>query len=476
MYEKILTTITAVFLVFLLLFTFFSRTLADLQLVQVELAFIAPGTTNPQAVSSGVVEIRNRVWILAPTDGRISDLVSVGDNVSMTSVLFTITNDVSTLIDRKVSDEYSLILADIRRNRLLSDLALEQGRLNQMLGEAVALPTRPILNLFEYDLQLSNLLADMERVRGEIATLYFLYSEGVIPRQDVVNRENEFRQLEDRYDTTTTRRNQAITRYEADIERFYEQVANAEQTRRNQITDQRNRITALNFSITEANIEIERLANRIYELTEQIAAGGTINMTPRMAGHFRILSLNTSEGAVVREGDRLIELGLRNNDFFIEASFSQLDDFIDINHSVNINVGRNTINGFVHQVEMAGGRQNVRIHVTSSDLLGGELAEVRVSGGVIPDASVVPLSAIREDDMGYFISYVVPQPQRFRNHYVVRTQRIVVLRRDARHAAIRPQWALQELTSYPIIVNSDGPFADRQRIRPSSPVYFEAAR
>jgi hypothetical protein len=130
---------------------------------------------------------------------------------------------------------------------------------------------------------------------------------------------------------------------------------------------------------------------------------------------------------------------------------------------VDIQVGQNRFDGRTTRIVADGARNIVYIEITSAQLSGGEMARVTVSGGSTNHASVIPLSALREDAQGYFIYFIEPYERRLGSDYIVYQMMVDTLRRDDRYAAINSRWGA--LPEGPIIVNSDMPVSPNQRVR-----------
>jgi len=350
-----------------------------------------------------------------------------------------------------------------------------------MLAEPATLPIRPTLNLFEFDLQLEGNAADIERVHGDIANLEFLYSQGIIPRQDIINRQNEIVRLEEAREQILQRREQSIRDYEDSVYRYYDSVGGAERNRETGIQNQRNRISQINFTINGHNMEIDRIQRRIRDLTEQLEDGGTVEVTLdeyAFANH-RVIELmpGVTLGSNVHEGMAIMETSLRNNRFIIEASFPQADRFIEENQTVDVMIANDRFEGRTISVTPTGARNTVEIEITSNALRGGEWASVTVSGGVSTHPTILPLSAVHEDTNGYFILFLDVEERRFGgNHYIVRSMQVEVVRRDTSRVAITSRFFGLDLPSGPIILNSDIPIQPNMRVRPADGTDFSPAR
>jgi len=78
-------------------------------------------------------------------------------------------------------------------------------------------------------------------------------------------------------------------------------------------------------------------------------------------------------------------------------------------------------------------------------------------------AHIIPVTALRQDQQGYFVLYVESVPRRFGSGYYLHTLRVEVNRRGFTHAAIRATWG--EIPDTGIVINSDLPVFTGSRVR-----------
>ena len=183
-YQRLLRRITIGFVVLLVFLTFFSRTLLDLHVPRVTLAFAAQGIISPQAISSGIVAPADTERVFAPVSGRITQIMERGDTTNANSILFTITSDMDTLVTMLEQAMHELRVNELNIERETSSLNNARQRHTQLMAEPLTLPTAPTLNLWEYDIQLENNAASITAAENDVATSELLYTQGVIPRQD----------------------------------------------------------------------------------------------------------------------------------------------------------------------------------------------------------------------------------------------------------------------------------------------------
>jgi len=150
--------------------------------------------------------------------------------------------------------------------------------------------------------------------------------------------------------------------------------------------------------------------------------------------------------------------------FFVEAAFPSHFEFITIGRNAAINAGDVQAAGRIVQVEHRGGQNAALIEINDSGFEGGEFAFITVSEGIFNATHVVPLSAVREEQHGFFVLYIEAVPRLFGYNYFVRRIFVDVDRRDVWNAAVSPRFGQGEIVN-PVVVNSDTPVYVGARVR-----------
>ena len=194
-YRTILNRAAIAFVVLLVFLTFFSRTLLDLSVPRVSVAFVDRGSIHPEAISAGIVMPQDTERIFAPASGRITQIMARGDETNRASILFAISNDLQTLQNSLEQELHNLRVNALAIEQTTSNRTEAQRRLNQLQEQPLDLPNAPTLNLFEFDIQLDANTIAIETIESDITTLELLYAQGVIPRQDITNRQADLARL-----------------------------------------------------------------------------------------------------------------------------------------------------------------------------------------------------------------------------------------------------------------------------------------
>jgi multidrug resistance efflux pump len=465
-YKKILMRATVVFGLFLLFLTFFSRTLADMRLPRVSMAFIQSGVIAPEAMSFGLVTAADTERVFAPVSGRILQIMELGDLTDSASVLFTLSVDVRTLYDQLDRAHHEQRMINLNTERTQSEISNAQSQLSRLRAEPLNIPVTPVLNLLEFDMQLAANTHDMAAMEESLQTLESLYSIGIIPRQQITDRENDIARLVQARETINQRRLQAIEDYEQALLNHEDSLNTAARNRDTQIRNQQNIITQLNFQIRVLELDSERVEKQIESLLEQIEEGGVYQVRPDTSPNRLITQImpGLDIGSYVSEGMPVMATAIRNNRFVIEAHFPQSQEFIRANQQVEITVGTIHLEGTTNRVIPQGGQNLVVIEFASNELRGGEIATVNVRDRAANAQHIIPVGALRSHTTGYFILYVETEEGRFGNHYYLRSVMVEPGRRDARHVAISGRHGMA-LPQDPIVLNSDVPVNIGDRVR-----------
>ena len=464
-YKKTLHKISIVFLVILITFTFFSQTLTDLRIARVTLGFREVRTVIPEVHSSGTVAPLNTKMFFAPADGTIIQIAEPGYQGLSASVLFIIHSDLQGLHDRltQAQDEQRRIAFNMERVR--NDQAFERQRINQLLADSSTDSSLLFPSLHEYDFQLTVNLDQLEIARRELAEQERLYSQGIASRQSVIERENAVASLE-------LARDQLLARREIAEERQAEQsarhLAEQDRSREAQLQLHRAAISQLDVQLRIHSMEAERVAERIYELSQQIDDGGIIEV---LSGDNRtVLEHKVIEGARISEGTPIMMTALRDGWFRVIAGFGQNIPYItglQERRPAYIHYGTMEDVGHIARIFPDGDRIMVAIDVHNTRFVGGERALVRIQGPGARGQQVIPRSALRMDNNGYYMLYVVAEERLFGISYYARVHRIegVYARGIDGYVATMLPFGGSPLDA-PIIFNSDVPVLPGDRVRP----------
>ena len=466
-YNKILKAITVIFICFVIVLTFFARTLADINLPRVSTAFLTSGVIAPEAVSSGIANHSDQERIFAPASGRLTQIIEQGSEARDGDVLFTVATDMETLLDRLEVVMHEERLNILSTQQITSEREETAARLERLRQEPLPPLIPPILNVWEIESQIEANTRSINAVTADIEALWLLYNAGAVPRADITRREVDLRDLYDRGEALRQNLDAQVTRHQADMHSFNAGTNRARRERGEQITSLENAITAHDFQLARAELETVRIQQRRDEILEQIEAGGVVEFrleNPAMA--HRIVEINPAfdVGASVAEDTWVMTVSPQNNRFTIYASFSNVHEFVRTATEAIVRASDENILGEVVRVRADGMNIIAVIEVTARDLLGGELVQVTVQGSRHIGDNTVPIAALREDDQGYYVLYVTSESGMMGRSYYANAFRVSIEFRDNSTAALLAG-AGGVFPEEPIIIRSDMPVRPGDRVR-----------
>ena len=466
-YNRILRTITVVFVCFVVILTFFARTLADINLPRVSTAFLSSGVIAPEAVSSGIANHSDEERVFAPAGGRITQILGVGSEAREGDVLFTITTEMDTLLDRLELIHHEERLNNLSHEQIENDRAENVARLSRLRNDPLPALTPPVLNVWEIESQIEANIRSINTVALDIESLWVLYDAGAVPRADITRREADLYDLIVRGDNLRQNLEAAIARHYVEMQNYQAGIDRARRDRNEQIRSLESTITGFDFGLARAELEAVRISQRRDELLEQIETGGVIEFRLENSGlPYRIVEFNPAIdiGASVAEDMWVMTLSPINNRFTIYAPFSNVHEFVRTATEAVVRVGDEDQLGEVVRLRAEGMNIIAVVEVVSRDLMGGELVQVTVRGNRHVGENTVPIAALREDDQGHYILYVTSEAGTMGSNYFANVFRVEVAFRDNTTVALSARWVM-DFPEEPIIIRSDMPVRPGDRVR-----------
>ena len=479
-YNKFLKGLTVFFVCFLVILTFFARTLADINLPRVSTGFLAAGVVRPEAFSSGLVARGEQIRVFAPASGIVSRLAAVGDVVDVYygEVLFSVTTDLDTLMDRLRANEHERNVNALQLEQATLQLAEAEERLSNLRAQPLVFPEGPVLNTRELESQIEANARSVAAVREDIYTLRVLYGTGAIPRVDVTRREADLESLLAQAENLSVSLENALLRHETDFLNHRNAVDRIHRERSDQLRSLESAVSVQGFALARAQLDAHRIESQHGDITERILAGGVYDFRMDFDGResYVVLEVNPAihAGGFVSENAWVMTLSPMDNNFVVYAFFSHVHEFVLDASDVRVAFGERHMDGTVTRVQPQGATNMLQIGVESPFLVGGEFVFVTVRGPTAVRDHTIPLVALREDDRGYFILHVAREEARFGSGYVVHAARVTVEARDASIAAVSFFGNIDDIG--PVVIRSDLPVSAGSRVRLTAPGDFVPAR
>jgi len=473
--KSLIIKLSAGFLSVLLFLTFFSSTIATLNLPGVVVGSPSPGVVFTTFRSFADVEFAEVDVLFAEDAGRINFAVGAGDRVSYGDVLFTIEADSEELRDRLEDEQSRLEATLVNLARARGDLAFEQSRLAQLAPEAPR-PTTihpPDTSRFEHEAR--RLEAEIQRAENEYSTNTLLFAAGGITQSQLDDSAHRLSQLRENYARNAEEIGIALqdhTRAIADAEEAdhfaQEQHMRAIETEQSGLV---HRIDTLGHSIRLLEMEEADRRRAQRRLHDQIADDGIATIYAEVDGVVREIPAGLENGMMVQRNQVVMRYAnTYDSQFIVIAEFPERIGMVMFGSNVRINipvVHQHGIQGDIVRTVTSGGRMQIEIAFeTPVHINGGERAEIvieQISNLVPPDMDppTLPNSAIRQDMAGYYIMYLEREANTLIGYsYYVRQMRISLVHEGDRYTA----FGSEEIEG-PVIITSDRPFSVGSRVR-----------
>lgn len=445
----------------LLFLTFFSNTIYSFNLAGVTADFPTDGVIKRTARAEGTVDFSDIQYLYANDAGKVTFHKKAGDQISQGDALYTLLADTDDLQEQLRAENNRLEKLRLDTEKAETDIAYNQQRLDSLTA-AGANVTPP--DTARYDYEAARLTAEIVQTEADHQSAADLYASGAIPKSDLDELENKLANLRREQQQNDEQRARAISEYERTLTQ-----AQAEQHRAYEAER-----SALQKGIGDLRYQLESLALddaesrlRLQALEERLAQDGAETFYAENAGVVR--ETGAEDGALVEAGRMLARIGTAAQGgypYHAEAVFSDTADFLEAGAEVRVDLRaarQYGLRGVLTRVGYANGRFSADVAFDAPlTLTGGEKAEITAEHLSELYGSVLPNSAIRKDDEGDYILYV----ERVRNTllgyaYYARRMSVGILEQDDSYTA----FYMMIETEGPVIINSDRPVAEGDRVR-----------
>ena len=469
-YKKFLTVATVVFLGLVVFLTFFASALADINIPRVSVEYAKTQTLVSEAVGAGILEHADKIRVFATTAGRVTGpgLLPVYAQINEGDMVLSVLSAVDALQDRLLANQHERSLNALLIQQLQSDRQQLQARLGRLRLEPLAVAAAPVLNVWEIEAQIDANARSRQTVLSDIAGLVALYEAGAIPRVEVARREADLESLEIQGANLQQNLALALERHETELANHESNTERAQRERNEQIRSMENSVAGLDFQLERALLEAARLENQMQSLTEQIDAGGILEVFSEFYGPHIVLEVNPAlqVGSMVAEDTWIMTIAPKNNLFTVSVPFSHVHDFVADARAARIRVRGLDLAASISRVQPEGGNFLLTAQVTSEYLTGGELVQVVVQSVGVLGRNVIPISALRQDTMGYYVLCAVSDEERG-GEYFIQAVRVTGVAKRTVHYADITFWVAA--LPGPVVTRSDVPVSPGARVRPQRP-------
>lgn len=472
--KRLILKLSKVLLSVLLFLTFLSNTIYSFNLPGVTADYPTAGIIMRTHRAEGTVDFSENIYLYAEVAGKISLEVREGETVSEGDNLFTLHSDTDDLRDRLLAETNRLEKLSIDMEKTERELRYKQNILSELtLGsERITEVAKPDTDGLDYELK--RIGAEMERAEGEYQSLLLLYEAGGATREALTGMEEKLSALEMEYRRNEEQKGKALSDYERaaakaaeDDKRYREEQLKTYETERQLIIKA---IEDMRYQMDSYVLDENEILRAIDRLNKQIDAGGVVTVQAESGGVVREIPAGVESGAYMDRNRQVMRMGVisaadKGFSYRTSVLFPESVDFLLEGNNIMLNIkssGQYGINGVIDKLGYENGRIRADIMFDALSIKGGERVEA-VAELVSPlFEMVLPNSAVRKDKDGYYILYVERISNSIMGYsYYARRLPATILLQDEQKTAIFLLSDNKEL----IIINSDRPVADGDRIR-----------
>ena len=348
-------TIGALIFIFLILLLFFSKTIYTYNMPEVSGTRPRRGSLSKLEISSGVAGWAETETIYSASSGVVGNVyVREGDVVEAGQILFEMNFDAASAERR---------LAEIENNiaKLEADIRAQMSRLNN-IREALEAASLETDSERQYSGQTGLIIMEINRAKALVQNARLSFEYGLQSRNELTDAENNLLSLFYRYESEANDLEHSIFMKQLDLENLKFTRDSAGETLR----DYRN-----NAVITAP-------------------VNGTIH------------ELSAERGRYFPENAFLVSIGI-GNEFTIECTISLDNNFVNPGGRCEVSNASHTLFGTVRRVRPSAHGKTVTITVVSDEINDGETFTITFENVSNSPFTLVPNSAINQDNDGYFL-------------------------------------------------------------------------
>ena len=484
--KKLIRRIAIIFIIALLLLTFFSNTIMNYSLPEISTVTVSRGSVSEKVRCQGTVEVSKDIDVTVSGERVVKEvLVEDGDEVKEGDVIMTFDasandaiaeaeRDLETLevdyektkLDRNTDEsESSKTLTDAQKNLSKAQAELEKAKSNESAKAAAVAEQESAQAAYDAKkVEVEGLqtqvdaYTSMEGYSGDV-DVDALVNQLATAKEELLTLEN-----------TLNAKKDAVTAYEgvksvadaqADVDEKTEALATAQDNyNKDKVKESRTaQSNALTDQQTEKKIEAQR--KKVEKLkaaddTKEVKATGT----------GIISGITAKPGDKVNSESALASIQLADSGYEMTCSIDKKDAMkLKVgNEAKPENVWEDDVTGVVRSIKADTSDPNqksiVKFNVKGS-VQAGQTLQLAVGDKAGKYDTVVPNNAIKEDSNGKFVYVVNVKATPLGNRYIVEKVKVDVVASDVNSAAIQG-----EVSEYAnIVTNSSKPLDNGQQVR-----------
>ena len=401
--KKVTGKLLIIFILMMVILTFFSNTINNFTLPRVTLESLSKGAILKEISGEGTIEAKNYFEQYIDMNLKVANVyVQAGDTVKMGQPIMelNIDNLKSNLLDTNA--KYRQIQISLER---LKDSS----------------------SLNNNDDNIQRALENMEKQRKNYQDIKALYDSGYESEVNFINADIARKGAERDYDAA---------------------VQNKEEFAKNNLRDIEN---------AQLNLEIE--ARKIDALKKQVANNGLY----AASADGIITELNFGEGIMANNSKPLYKLAETSGGFQLTVSVNRdLAAYVKPGDAVDVYVtslGDKVVNGKLEQIKedlKNGDNKELVIDVSDEELQGGENAQIVISKKTKLYSALVPNSAVNSDSDGSYVYVIKKKDSPLGTESYVQRIDVIVEDSDSTKSAINGLMALDKIVTESTKALSDG--------------------
>lgn len=458
----------------LLLLTFFSNTIYSFNLAIVSAGFPSDGVIMRTNRADGIADFKISEYLYTEAAGRITLSVRTGEAVSKGDLLFTLRSDMEDLRELLTSETERLEKLSLNLEQIEKDFNYRQNALDNLKPEEDNATEVPFPDISSYDYEAERLSAEIENAAEEYEALLLLYEAGAAAKEALTKAEAAIESLEKEYRRNDEKKEKVMEEYKKAVEKAAENDKKFREERQKAYeTERRSMLKAIDdLRYQKQTYALDENAARrsINRINEQLEAGGVVTVYAEADGVVRETAAGVETGAYIDRNRLVMRIGATTAadggyPYCTAVLFPESVDYLSIGDNVRLNIkssGQYGLTGVVEKLGSENGRLRADIVFNAASLTGGEKVEAIAEFISQLYQTSLPNSAIREDELGNYVLCVERVPNSIMGYsYYARKKVVFIYMQDEKKTAFS---AFTEITD-PIIINSDRPVADGDRVR-----------
>jgi multidrug efflux pump subunit AcrA (membrane-fusion protein) len=415
-------TAGAVIFIFLVLLLFLSRTIYSYNLPEVTGTKPTRGSLSKLEISSGIArwaETESVYAVSGGTAGRV--YVKEGDYVEKDQVLFEMVFDVQA-VERRVMEINNNIY------KLDADIGSLKSRLSNIRNALKAASVDGSVNSMNTLSGQAGLIAlEFSRAVTLAQNAQLSFELGMQSKNELLNAENNLKSL------------------------FYKYETEAEEVEHSIV-------------IKQIEIDIQKLSRESILKTLSDYLDNTVVKAPAEGS---VIELTVERGKFFPENALLVSIGV-GDEFVVECSVSLDNNFVNPGDTCELSNASHVLKGNVRRVRPSAQGKTVLITVLSDEVSDGETFEVTFEKVSSASFTLVPNSAVNQDNDGYFIYQIKKRKGIMGEEYYVERLNIYIGDSDHQNTA-----AIRGIIFFePIVLVSDKVLSAGLTVRLKNPENF----